>query len=262
MSETIVASEHPLKTCCTCKVPKPASEFYADKRTPDGLYCRCKICHNAATSRYAKANKEKTAANARKWRAENPEKAKAVSLKSSLKRYAKDPEPQKARTKAWYAKNKARASEYHRQRRAIERDALIAYHKEYYLAHADDIKARSKKYSEDNRLAMRPAATARAQKRNATKINAFPAWANVVAIEELYALAAKMTEETGVRHEVDHIVPLTSDRVCGLHVEHNLKVITGDDNRSKSNRYWPKCPDDIIARLPARIRDKIAIACA
>jgi hypothetical protein len=38
---------------------------------------------------------------------------------------------------------------------------------------------------------------------------------------------------------VDHIVPLVHPRVCGLHCEHNLAVITETENLAKSNHYWP-----------------------
>lgn len=41
---------------------------------------------------------------------------------------------------------------------------------------------------------------------------------------------------------VDHIVPIKSQIVCGLHNEFNLQVIPSRDNRAKSNRYWPHMP--------------------
>lgn len=34
-----------MKNCSTCTKSKPLKEFYKDKRTTDGLYSNCKICH-------------------------------------------------------------------------------------------------------------------------------------------------------------------------------------------------------------------------
>lgn len=48
-----------------------------------------------------------------------------------------------------------------------------------------------------------------------------------------------MTAETGIQHQVDHIVPLRHPLVCGLHCEANLQVIPALDNQRKSNRIWP-----------------------
>jgi hypothetical protein len=42
--------------------------------------------------------------------------------------------------------------------------------------------------------------------------------------------------------EVDHIVPLQSDIVCGLHNEFNLTVITKKANSEKRNYFWPDMP--------------------
>lgn len=50
-----------------------------------------------------------------------------------------------------------------------------------------------------------------------------------------YHLARLRTQATGVKHHVDHIIPLQSDVVCGLHVENNLRVIPATMNIRKSN---------------------------
>jgi len=78
-----------------------------------------------------------------------------------------------------------------------------------------------------------------ANKKKAKRLKAVALWADKKAIRELYRIAAIKTKETGVKHHVDHVYPLKSPFLCGLHVETNLQVITAEENLRKRNLYWP-----------------------
>jgi hypothetical protein len=80
--------------------------------------------------------------------------------------------------------------------------------------------------------------------RFAAKMRATPAWADRELMAGLYTLASIYTDFLGERFHVDHIVPLRSDIVCGLHTEANLQILPGAENIRKGNRWWPGMPED------------------
>ena len=75
-------------------------------------------------------------------------------------------------------------------------------------------------------------------KRRAVKKQAIPKWADLDAIEQVYI------EAHYFNMHVDHIYPLVSDIVCGLHVWENLQLLSKEDNSKKSN----KVPSDEYVR--------------
>lgn len=59
---------------------------------------------------------------------------------------------------------------------------------------------------------------------------ATPPWIEPKALREVYA--RRMPGQV-----IDHIIPITHPRVCGLHVPWNLAVVPHGTNASKSNRW-------------------------
>lgn len=84
----------------------------------------------------------------------------------------------------------------------------------------------------------------RVRTRHLSKLNRVPAWADLAAIHAVYAEAARLTLETGIIHQVDHIVPLNSPIVSGLHWHENLRPLPAEENAAKNNMFWPDMPDD------------------
>jgi len=73
--------------------------------------------------------------------------------------------------------------------------------------------------------------------RRSKLLQATPEWADKKAIGNLYKEAVCLSSGGLVAYEVDHIVPLNGELVCGLHTQQNLQVITADSNRKKSNKF-------------------------
>jgi hypothetical protein len=48
-----------MKTCSRCKLSKPESEFYAERRAKDGLASHCKKCHCVRTDAYRRSHLER-----------------------------------------------------------------------------------------------------------------------------------------------------------------------------------------------------------
>lgn len=69
-----------------------------------------------------------------------------------------------------------------------------------------------------------------------------PKWADKRRIRTMKAMAHRLSVWTGERYERDHIVPLHSEIVCGLHVEWNLRIIHWLENAKKGANWWPDMP--------------------
>ena len=140
-------------------------------------------------------------------------------------------------------------------------ETRVDYFREYNRR--EDVKDRKNEWYQENRetvinnAATRPAHVLR-EYRNTWKANnktqvradtkarrrkhreATPPWLTrkqKSEIRQLYQIAITMTQTTGEQYVVDHIVPLRSHEVCGLHVPWNLRVITQEENLKKSNKF-------------------------
>jgi len=155
-----------------------------------------------------------------RWRTANPD----VKRQCDANRYERDRELILRQKQAYHA---------------VKYVDLIRPYKAVYNAKPEVIESKrayNKRYHVEYYAKNKAAYLAKYVARRSAKDRALPAWANLKKMASLYEQAKALTESTGIKHEVDHEIPLISDLVCGLHVEANLRVITRYQNRKKSNR--------------------------
>lgn len=142
-------------------------------------------------------------------------KKNAESLKKRSADYRRNNHEQvKIKLKEWHQENKQHSLKY----RQSAKQRINENGKRYRERHLGKVRAR---YAERRALL------------------SAPVWACKEKMKGFYEDAVRLSNETGIPHEVDHIVPIKSKYVCGLHCEFNLQVVPREVNRRKSNLYWP-----------------------
>lgn len=128
-------------------------------------------------------------------------------------------------------KRRDHASEYaknieHKRAKALE----------YYYADIENSRAKQRERQKRNLATF----AKNSAERRAAKLTRTPTWLkedDKWLISEAYSIASKRTKVFGFAWHVDHIVPLQSKVVSGLHVPWNLQVIPARDNIAKHNRF-------------------------
>lgn len=177
----------------------------------------CRICKTELTDikfKSCQTCRDRNRQAVIKYRETNPEKVAESRIKTN------ESDNRKNYNKHYYERNKNIYLRRCRNWATLNKDKRAGYYKKWVTANPDK---RSELHSH----------------RRATKARATVIWANRKAIREIFTKAVLLTEDTGIEYQVDHIVPLQSKVVCGLHCEQNLQILTRIDNIKKGNRSWP-----------------------
>lgn len=149
------------------------------------------------------------------------------------------------RTYEYKAKNKNRvlqkAREWERQRRI--KNNILLYGQPYKPKKLKTKKIYTQLDKEKWRKTRKRKAAyyaVQAAKRNAAKKQRTPGWLTELDYEHIqlfYEAAALLTKETGIKFQVDHIIPLQGKEISGLHVPKNLQILSAAENLEKRNKF-------------------------
>lgn len=199
------------KVCSKCGEVKLLIEFNKDKSKRDGIYPSCKAC----LKEYRATNVEKI----KEYYVDNSKQAK----ERSAKHYAANTEKVNKRAAKWHTDNPEKVKVIQARYRAANPEKCRASVSKYQKANID--KCRSI-----------------VNKRRAAKLQAIPTWLtqdDYTTMKTIYKEANRLTQDTGIKHHVDHIHPLRGRYIRGFHCPSNLQILTESENCIKSNKFTP-----------------------
>jgi hypothetical protein len=129
---------------------------------------------------------------------------------------------------AWHQLNKEKHNLIGREQYKKNQEARKEKWRKWREANIAHDRKRNQQYGQKQKDIVRR----KAAKRRANKKTQTPVWANIQEINRIY-------KECPKGFHVDHIYPLKSKYMCGLHVENNLQIISATENICKGNRSWP-----------------------
>ena len=168
--------------------------------------------HVSSQSKDGRRNICKICANAalNLWISQNKERCKNYAKQWRNKNAEKCREA----TRKWKANNPGKAALSNKLTKLKRKEKATAQYKIWRSRNLDRLRIKQAKRRSQNKLAT-------------------PSWADHYLINDMYKEAEYQ------QLHVDHIVPLKSALVCGLHWEGNLQLLTSMENRKKGNRTWP-----------------------
>lgn len=199
--------------CKFCDSYKSTSEFSKNSKNIDKLSKKCKCCSKL----YYLNNKKEI-------------------LKKQKEYYIKNKETINKRNLKWASENRDKCNIISRRYTYNNLEKERARKRKYEKDNPEKVKARKVKYSKENKHIL----NAKTSRRRLHNRKATPNWLSDFDkdyISHIYQQSNWIQELEGVKYNVDHIIPLKNELVCGLNVPWNLQILTKKDNSKKHNKF-------------------------
>ena len=203
------------------------------RQTSDAACVECKRLQNRDNAEYHKNyyRQNREAIIARNIARHHTLKEQDVDYEK--KRYVKNRETQKLYRQTHKVSRNAQKREWHLK----NREHVLQYAKKYNSTVSSDKK---REQGRKNYKAHKNRFIAAVALRRAAKLKRTPLWLSEddkITIKFIYKIAERVSIETGVKHHVDHKLPLQGKLVSGLHIPGNLQLLTAVENLAKSNKF-------------------------
>ena len=193
-----------MKICTKCKICKSLDFFTTNKKSKDKKHSWCKECVNE-TRRINRFNYV------------NSEKIYKQNNKEKIKKY----QDERRKTDS-YKKIKSESDKIYREKKSEQ----IKERKRIYYADKQHLRRAEYQRNKQGYIA-------RSYQRIKNIKCLTPKDADIKKIQSLYDEAKRMSQESGVKYEVDHIIPVS---LSGLHHQDNLQILPWIENRKKGNK--------------------------
>lgn len=218
--------------CLKCKKEKPIDNFPYSKNKK--RYSPCQECRNKSAKNWRNKNKDRVRELNILYRSQNLDKIKTLQ-----KVYRENNKERRNEiSRLWWHSTKDKRKLVSKAYRERCHKIIAEKKREYSLKNREKIRRKNLQWRRLNKAKINALnANRRSQKNMAT-----PKWAKQHVVSLYYELAKLIELHIGKRVHVDHIYPLKSKYVCGLHCENNLRLMWAIDNIKKGSKVLENIP--------------------